>query len=284
MARPSEARTGPPDFVGVGAFGWAWEPWHRLLLSHPHIEPPDRGAPALQFFDRFCTSDMTDADVARYHACFPRRDGRIAGEWTGSYMYDPWIPPLLHRAAPDAKLLVILGDPIERYRERIAFKLAEGREPGELYMADLLGRMRYATQLRALLRHYDASAILVLQHERCRADPVAEYRRTLRFLGVRDDHVPRRLRRWRGGDDRDLRFPTRSETVKRTVMRTALRRHDPPPSRLWPELDAALHDELDDEVAELAEMVPELDLSLWPGFAGAPVRAGDSAGVPQAAS
>lgn len=266
MARRAEARTGPPDFVGVGAFGWASAPWHRLLLMHPDIERPDGEAPALYFFDEFCVRDMDAADIARYHAHFPRRPGRITGEWTGRYMYEPWIPPLVQRAAPDAKLLVTFGDPIERYRQRIAFKLTEGRPPDQFYMADMLGRMRYATQLLALREHFAPERILVLQHERCQADPSGEYRRTLRFLGVRDDFVPRRLRRWRGGDDRDLRFPTRLETVNRTVFRTLLRRHDPDPAVLWPELEASLHEELDPEVEALDGLVEGLDLSLWPNF------------------
>jgi hypothetical protein len=109
----------------------------------------------------------------------------------------------------------------------------------------------------------------VLQHERCRRDPVGEYRRTLRFLGLGDDAVPRRLRAWReGGDDRDLRFPTRAEAAKRRVVATARRLHDPKPPPLWPDVEAALHAELDPEVADLRTLVPELDVALWPNFAG----------------
>jgi hypothetical protein len=271
----AELRTGPPDFVGVGAFGWASAPWHRLLRRHPDIEDPAHEDPAIHFFDQFCLREMTDEDVAGYHALFPRREGAITGEWTGRYMYDPWTPELLHRAAPDAKILIILGDPIDRYLERIAFKAEQGHPEDELYMADVVGRGRYASQLEALLRHYDLEQVLVLQHERCRIDPLGEYRRSLRFLGVDEDFVPKRLSRWREGrDDRDLRFPTRFETVKRVTFQTLLRRRDPDPVALWPELEASLHEELDPEVEGLKALVPEIDLSLWPNFAGArPVAA-----------
>jgi hypothetical protein len=266
VARPAELRpAGPPDFVGVGAFRSATSGWFGLLLEHPDVEPPVGASTQEHFFDRFCTREMGEADVERYHARFPRRAGAICGEWRPRYWYDPWAPMLLARAAPDAKLLVLLGDPIERYRVSIA---GEEPDPADPYMADILGRARYATQLRRLLEHFDERQVLVQQHERCRIDPVGEYRRTLRFLGLGDDAVPRRLRTWReGADDRDLRFPTRLETAKRLSVRLARRVRDPEPARLWPEIEAALHAELDPEVAELCELVPDLDLSLWPNFA-----------------
>ena len=105
---------GPPDFVGVGALGSGGGWWHSLLLAHPEIAPPAARRRALHFFDRFCAQEMGEADVAAYHERFPRAPGRLAGEWTGRYMFDAWTPPLLRRAAPDAKLLVIVSDPIER--------------------------------------------------------------------------------------------------------------------------------------------------------------------------
>ena len=36
---------------------------------------------------------------------------------------------------------------------------------------------------------------------------------------------------------------------------------------LWPDLEGALHTALDPDVAALRELVPELDLALWPNFA-----------------
>ena len=67
-------------------------------------------------------------------------------------------------------------------------------------MTDVADRRRHAAQLDRLHRFFDPAQILVLQYERCRADPVAEYRRTLAFLGVRDTAFhPRRLKPAAGG-------------------------------------------------------------------------------------
>ena len=135
---------GPPDFVGVGALGSGAGWWHSMLLAHPEIAPPRARRRALHFFDRFCAREMTGADVAAYHERFPRREGTISGEWTGRYMCDAWTPPLLRRAAPDAKLLVMLSDPIERYRAVFTERLARA-----LRRRDALhGRRRRPPQLR----------------------------------------------------------------------------------------------------------------------------------------
>jgi hypothetical protein len=266
---------GPPDFVGVGALGSGVGWWHAMLLEHPEIAPPRARRRALHYFDRFCTGEMTGADVAAYHEHFPRRDGAISGEWTGRYMLDAWTPPLLRRAAPDAKLLVILSDPIERYLAVLAARRAKQPEGEPLYMTDVVDRRSFGAQLARLHRFFDPERILVLQYELCRRDPVGQYRRTLAFLDVRDtDFAPRRLRREAAGKPASLalaallrlRLPARVH--RRAAARLARRpvdvRERPP---LWPDLEAALHTALDPDVEALRALVPELDLTLWPNFA-----------------
>lgn len=252
----SATRTGPPDFVGVGAqrAGTTW--WFRTLLRHPQIRAPRHpdvapGAEAprhrkkeLHFFDRFAADEMTDADVAAYHDLFVRADGQVVGEWTPRYMHDVWTPRLLARAAPEAKLLVLLRDPIERYRSGVAHGVI--RAPArrrDLLAADAVERGRYATQLARLERFFDRERILVLQYERCRREPVAEYKRVLRFLGVDEGHDPVGVEQERG---------------KRTSGHK---------DELWPDMLEALMPVLEPEVERLAAMVPELDVALWPHFA-----------------
>ena len=277
-ARPKRA-AGPPDFIGVGTLqaGTAW--WHDLLLRHPEIDSPRRRERSLHFFDQFCSREMSDDDVAEYHRSFARRrPGHVTGEWTSRYSYDPWTPPLLRRAAPEAKLIVMVSDPIERYRRRLGreLALAEGDEE-QLYMADAAGRGHYATQLRQLFAFNDPDRVLVLQYERCQADPFGQYARTCRFLGVDDGFVPRRLRRQVA---RDFQPPAWARALRRAgvlpvLMKLAGRTPQGEPADLWPDIEASLHSDLDPEVAELAEMVPDLDLALWPNFApvGAASRA-----------
>jgi hypothetical protein len=255
MSRPEH---GPPDFVGVGALGSGVAWWHGLLLAHPEIEPPAARGRALHYFDRFCAQEMTDADVAAYHRRFPRRPGTISGEWTGRYMFDAWTPPLLRRAAPDAKLLVMLSDPIERFRAVYAERKSKLGEDDRLYMTDVVDRRSFGAQLARLYRFFDPGRILVLQFERCRRDPRGQYQRTLEFLGVRETaFVPRRLR---GSGLLERVLP------RRVGERLTGRPVDDRAAPLWPDLEASLRTALEPDVAALRRLVPDLDVGLWPNF------------------
>jgi hypothetical protein len=262
---PLERRSGPPDFVGVGAEGPAGDWWREALLAHPQILGPRGDVRGLDYFREYCAREMEHADILRYHRRFRHRPRTVSGEWTGSYMSDGWVPPLLHRAAPDAKLLVMLSDPIDRYRAVFAERKAAQADRARIAMTDVADRARYASGLGRLRRYYGSDRILVLQYERCRSAPLAEYRRTLRFLGVSDDARPKRLRR-------------RSEGARTSApgwLPPAPPSQPAPP--LWPDLEAALHTALDPEVQELSATLPEFDMGLWSNFAelavaGAPVR------------
>jgi hypothetical protein len=236
--------------VGVGAqrSGTTW--WFELLLEHPAIRAPRGRRKELHFFDRFGAEPMTDADVEAYHELFRRKPGETVGEWTPRYMGDAWTAPLIKRAAPDAKLLVLLRDPIERYRSGVLHRTTLRPEHlAESVANDAIERGRYASQLRHLLSVFDRDRVLVLQYERCRADPIGEYRRTLAHLEVAD------------------RVPDDVGSLRGTSMSADM-------EPLWPDLAAGLHAALDREVAELVELVGDLDLSLWPNFAdGAAPRA-----------
>jgi hypothetical protein len=241
-AQPST--TGPPDFVGVGTqrSGTTW--WFQTLLGHPQIKPPKGRRKEQHFFDRFCAVELTDADITEYHARFPRRPGQIAGEWTPRYMHDFWTPPLIARAAPDAKLLIMFRDPIERFRSGVPHRLSrtpDGRL--EAVTADAIERGRYATQLRRVLACHDAARILILQYEKCVADPAGQYRRTLEFLGVDPEHRHEELERRRGTTQASRKQP------------------------LWDDLMDGLRATLEPEVVQLAELTPEIDVALWPNFA-----------------
>ena len=142
---PDGWQTAPPDFVGVGAqrSGTTW--WTALIADHPQVAR--MVTKELHFFDDFANSGPSP-DVARQYArYFPRPPGRVAGEWTPRYMFDLWTPALLRRCAPDAKLLVLLRDPVERYRSHLARarKRAEqrGRSLSPALTNEAIARGRY---------------------------------------------------------------------------------------------------------------------------------------------
>jgi hypothetical protein len=244
---PAPARLGPdeetrpPDFVGIGVqkAGTTW--WFGLVVAHPDVAHRSPFHKERHYFAPFATTAFSDDDVRRYHEWFPRPAGKLAGEWTPDYIYQRWVPPLLERAAPRARLLVMVRDPVERFVSGLAHShVLPGSHLGTV-VAEAVDRGFYAAALRRWRAALDAHRILVLQYERCVEDPAGELARTYRFLGLDD--------RFRPPDVRRPASPTLQEKVSLD---------DDARSRLV-ELYAA-------DVEELVGLVPDLDLGLWPNF------------------
>jgi len=243
---------GPPDFVGIGVqkAGTTW--WFRLIVNHPGVShllstPRDRVffGPVQKerhFFARFGAEPFGSADISDYHKWFPRMQGTITGEWTPDYLYYPWVPPLVVKAAPEAKLLVILRDPVHRFHSGYAGAIRYGANHIGAAVAESVGHSLYADNLRRWLDDFPAEQLLVLQYEQCVAEPAGELARTYRFLGLDDAHTP----------------PDLTRPVNKTVEQKRT---------LDADVDRRLQEIFAPDVAELAKLVPSLDLSLWTGVA-----------------
>jgi hypothetical protein len=235
-------RSGPPDFVGVGVMmaGWRW--WYRLIADHPDVWSRPDVPVARHYLSHFCTAPFGTNEVQRYHAWFPRREGTVTGEWSASYSAEPWVAPLLARAAPDARLLLMVRDPVERLRLGLAATIDNRGPQVGAQTADAVDRGYYAVQLKRLLEFFPPERVLTLQLEKCRVDPMGEVARTYRFLGLDDSHRP----------------PPPQPPPTGTAGPTAA--EDPDTGRRLAELYVT-------DVAELRSLVPQLDLTLWPHFA-----------------
>jgi hypothetical protein len=244
---PPNMRVGPPDFVGVGAQRCGTTRWFDLLAAHPNVSVPPGLRKELHFFDRFHAGGFADADADVYHEHFPRPEGSLTGEWTPLYMAAVWVPAMLAAAAPTARLLVLLRDPVERYISAMRHhaRMAElgGVALSALAPFDAYARGLYGAQLIRLLAHFDRAQVLVQQYERCVLDTLGELRRTYHFLGLPDPGEPPA-----GLDAHPNRQPGEPE------LRLDAR--------------AALIDAYAEDVTALARNFPEIDLALWPNFAG----------------
>ena len=236
--RPGEI-AGTPDFVGIGVqkAGTTW--WYALLAAHPDVSSRQDIHKERHFFDRFATTAFTSAEIARYHGWFPRRPGTLAGEWTPDYFSSPWVAPLLARAAPEAKLLLLLRDPVDRFRSGLDHAARSGRAASGSVIVDAVERGYYDRALTQWLEHFDPAQLLVLQYERCAADPAGVLAATFEFLGLADVDVPAASRPSSGGPGYALDDDARARLV---------------------ELYAP-------DVAALCARRPEIDVGLWANFA-----------------
>jgi hypothetical protein len=234
---------GPPDFVGVGAqrAGTTW--WFQLITAHVGVTF-ERGLHEKEthFFDD-CNGEVFDGRlVERYHRLFPRAPGTIVGEWTPRYMVDPWTPAQIAAAAPGAKILILLRDPVDRYVSGFARLIRLARDRGETppeteIDRDQTERSLYDDQVRRVLEAFPSEQVLILQYERCRAELATELERTHAFLGLEGTFFP--------SGSRSLPREPRERSVS-TKERERLARIFAP------------------DVRSLLEVVPELDVELWP--------------------
>jgi hypothetical protein len=240
-AATASLQPGPPDYVGVGTArsGTSW--WDSLINEHPRVFRLAGTPKEVHFFDRLWADGLRGRDIERYHALFARPAGTISGEWTPGYMLDAWTPALLRAAAPEARLLVLLRDPVERFRS--GRTLAENRftvdSTARAAANAAFNRGLYADQLLRLWRAFPREQVLVLQYERCVADARAQLARTFDFLGL-EPGVPAGL------------DPARRVNEARG-----------PKVELSPWQTEVLVHRYAQENERLAGLLPDLDLSLW---------------------
>jgi hypothetical protein len=159
----------------------------------------------------------------RRMAAAAREDGRriVTGEASPYYLFHPLAAARAARILPDARLVVLLRDPVERAWSHYRHEVRAGREP--LGFADALAaepvrlagaeaalragltnaatlahrtssyiaRGRYAHQLRRWLEHYPREQLLVVQAEALFEEPVREFGRVVEHLGVAQMAEPR---------------------------------------------------------------------------------------------
>lgn len=239
-ARPQRARrgetTGPPDFVGVGAqkSGTTW--WYSLIELHPQVVTR-RTPKELHYFDRHLRT------MPAYERYFPRPAGSVCGEWTPRYGIDDRWMAELHAQAPDARLLVALRDPVERYVA--GFTMLAG-QMGMARDAAMMGseeRGRYGKLLDRALALYPRERILVLQYECMVTDTLRELHRTYEFLGLPPFDPPI------------------------SALRLRLNPAKVPKLELSAERRAELVARYEPEVRRVLELVPDLRVERWPNFA-----------------
>ena len=220
-------------------------------MVHPTSQRPE-----LHFFDRLWAEWPSAQLIENYYRYFPRPAGKLAGEKTPEYMNAAWVPPMVKLAAPEAKVIVLLRDPVERYISGMSHQdrggLLDEQDVGGYVRVfgdrvrvatDAIERGLYATQIEWLLEHWSADRLLILQYEACAADPAGRLARTFEFLGLPPHQLP-------------------EEELVRPRNMAKLEKVQVPPEHLQ-----LLAHYYRPEVERLRAYMPDLDLSLWPHFA-----------------
>ena len=176
-----------PNLVVIGAQKCGTSGLHYQLSLHPEIwmsRPKE-----LNFF-------IEERNWSRgqdwYRHYFDAR-AKVRGESSPNYTAYPQhlgVPERMHSVVPDAKLVYVVRDPLDRIAAHWVHNYAKRREKGDLAAtlthanASYVVRSQYHMQLQRFLAHYPFEQILVLEQEELRSAPEETLRRVFEFTGV----------------------------------------------------------------------------------------------------
>lgn len=209
-----------PDFFIVGAAKSGTTSLYHHLTQHPSIYMPAVKEPNfLAYWNAELDlrgpvrpqrlwqilHDQTVLDEARYFALFDAaRPDQCVGEASPRYLYYPNAVTNIARITPQAKLIVLLRDPVLRAHSHFRMNREFDLEPCRNFEAALaeedarcaegygwdwhyLRVSRYGEQLRRLRDHFAPEQLYVATFERLMRDGAGVCREICRFLGVDED-------------------------------------------------------------------------------------------------
>jgi hypothetical protein len=177
-----------PNLIIIGAMKCGTTSLHYYLSLHPQIFMS-----AEKELKYFLQERNWPKGLAWYESQFPV-EAPVRGEASPSYTFYPMfdgVPKRMHSVIPDAKLIYVVRDPIERLISQYRHDLAEGKTSAPIEEAILpldssmyVARSKYAVQLERFLEYYPLSQILIFTQEELKARRRATLQRVFRFLGV----------------------------------------------------------------------------------------------------
>lgn len=200
-----------PDFLILGANKCGTTSLHNYLNQHPQVE--EGLLKEVHFFDRY---HRYARGLNWYRSHFPIRTDPAdfcLGESTPEYLFNPAVPERVAEVMPDARLIALLRNPIDRAyshyhhsrrldREPLSFEEAleaeSDRIDDELTRLatdptydeqtyehySYLARGRYLEQIQRWLEYFPRRQLLVVKSEDLFERPDAVAQRVFDFLGL----------------------------------------------------------------------------------------------------
>ncbi|WP_435745742.1 sulfotransferase family protein [Nocardioides sp. SYSU DS0663] len=175
-----------PAWLGIGAqrSGTTW--FTDLLTQHPAVDLGTNGKKEQQLLHKVADGRVPAED---YLSLFPA-DGVRRGDWTPQYLRHASAPAAAARLVPDAPILVLLRDPVERFRSAMRLAATRGKSPWPYPVPITVQTWSgfYADQLDAWAAAVGRERMHVMVYEVIRQDPQAAVDEVWRRIGV--DPVP----------------------------------------------------------------------------------------------
>jgi hypothetical protein len=192
-----------PNFLIIGAMKSGTTALYYYLEQHPEIYMSPVKEP--NFFSSQEPANVTH--IGTYRHLFRGASGEKAiGEASHSYLYEPGAAAEIRRYIPEARLIAILRNPIERAYSHFLHMVRSGTEPlndfaqalqeevagihKERTGQDYIGRGLYYDQLERYFGTFPREQIRVYLYEDLSDAPIRTVQDAFRFLEVDDSFVP----------------------------------------------------------------------------------------------
>lgn len=277
---PNSARRLPSFFVvGPPRTGTSW--LHELLSQHTVLPHPTKET---RFFD-----NHFDRGLDWYGAHFPvSTENRLVGEVAPTYFASNPARERIAETVPEAKVICIFRNPVDRVVSLYRLKRAYGMIPWNFEEAivrdsELMESSKYGTNLKAWLQTLGQDRVLATVYDDLRDDPQAYLDSVADFIGIprfelspsqRDPvfasetmTLPRNYYRTRSATAMAEWLKLRQlDTVVAAVKRSPLLKlvlgGGPPFSKISRDLTLKLYDHFRPEVEQL-ETLLQRDFSAW---------------------
>lgn len=184
-----------PSFIVIGAMKAGTSSLHTYLALHPKISMPV----TRKELDFFNNRTNWEKGVNWYKSNFPEND-LLKGEASPNYaMYPAYgtdkIPERMFSILPDARLIYILRDPIERILSQVHHQWVDGTETRTIdqIVKDTSDKghyrdfSRYCLQVERFLKYYPKERIMITTLETLSSNPQEIMSEVFQFLQVDSD-------------------------------------------------------------------------------------------------
>jgi hypothetical protein len=186
-------RRGLPSFIVIGAMKGGTSSLHHYLRQHPEV-----CMSRIKETDFFIEARNYAKGLDWYRSLFADHD-KVCGEASPNYTkrhQHRGVPARLRQVIPDAKLIYLLRDPIDRVVSHYLHNRALGREARSLAEAvgakscrnNYVRTSMYLYQLSPYLRRFGLERILIVTTEDLKDKRAATLKRIFEFIGV-DGHL-----------------------------------------------------------------------------------------------
>jgi hypothetical protein len=201
-----------PDFVIVGAMRCGTSSLYRYLSNHSQVVPASEKE--VHFFD----GNFEKGEIW-YRSHFPctirfmTRKNIITGEASPSYMFCPRVPKRMGKIVPNAKIIVLLRDPVDRAISHYwylvkwgiedlpmeeAFRKESERVNGKKHnsydrkMYSYLERGNYTKQIKRMKKYFSENMIII-KSEKLFSNTQKQFDKVSDFLDIRREKVKKNV-------------------------------------------------------------------------------------------